>query len=381
MLFIAGLVCALVSMAMFQIACRYPDHLQRAIHRWGFSCLAAAVGVFLIYGRPVLPGFVSVVIGNWLIMLAFALAYFAVCRMSGCRCMNHMLVAAWLAISLLAYAAIHLGGASLSARVMTVALMKLPILALLILVPFDTRMQPTLHGLKSLGFIYFLYAVVSIMRALYALDTEWANALAMFRDPIQQLAVMTFVMALVVSSFLFTLALGAALNVELYRRATTDRLTGIFNRHAFEELARREVARGKRSGRAPGMLMVDVDHFKRINDSLGHLVGDEVLASVAKALAASLRQQDLIGRWGGEEFCVLLPETNASEVGAVAERLRTNVAELVGMKHADGVIPVTVSIGAVSPGQVINDFGALLQAADDALYRAKAEGRNRTVAA
>ena len=161
--------------------------------------------------------------------------------------------------------------------------------------------------------------------------------------------------------------------------ALHDHLTGVWNRGAVLSLLQREVQRRQRSGEALGVIMADVDHFKNINDSYGHLVGDAVLAEVARRLTASVRGYDSVGRYGGEEFLVIVPGCDPKGLVVSAERLRGVIAESP-IDSASGPIPVTLSVGLVSVdagnAEPVEHI-ALVQAADSALYRAKAGGRNR----
>jgi len=174
---------------------------------------------------------------------------------------------------------------------------------------------------------------------------------------------------------------------QLTRLATTDALTGLANRrHLLSELEK-ELRRAERSGRPLSVLMIDLDHFKDINDRCGHAVGDEVLAAVAARCRARLRAVDLCGRSGGEEFVVLLPEAEAEGALTTAERLCADLAE-TPIDTAGGPLGVTISIGIAthrprspSTDEKAEDEAtrlaqALLQRADDALYRAKGGGRN-----
>jgi diguanylate cyclase (GGDEF)-like protein/PAS domain S-box-containing protein len=161
---------------------------------------------------------------------------------------------------------------------------------------------------------------------------------------------------------------------ELLTQATHDPLTGVFNRRQLEEVLRKEVDRAERHARPLSVAMMDADHFKKINDTYGHQTGDEVLRAISERCRKTLRSNDVFGRYGGEEFVVVFPETNLDEAGAVAERLRVAVAE-DPIKVGDNALGVTVSIGlaAYAPGQ---DVDKLFQRADSALYTAKQEGRN-----
>ncbi len=150
--------------------------------------------------------------------------------------------------------------------------------------------------------------------------------------------------------------------------AYTDTLTGLDNRRAMEQHLAQQLAQASRSGQALSLLLLDIDHFKRVNDEHGHLKGDTVLYEVAQALRGSLRSQDLAGRWGGEEFLVLLPNTTALPALVLAERLRTNVAMACS---------VTISIGLhTKHSNTTESAGTMLEAADHALYEAKSRGRN-----
>jgi diguanylate cyclase (GGDEF)-like protein/PAS domain S-box-containing protein len=162
-------------------------------------------------------------------------------------------------------------------------------------------------------------------------------------------------------------------NEELRRAAYTDPLTGVANRRAAEEHLEREVTRARRHGTELGVAILDVDHFKRINDGLGHRAGDAVLHTVAQRLARAVRREDLVGRWGGEEFVVVAPDAGAAGMAGVAERLRAVIAD-VPVGHGGHSVAVTVSVGwATWDG---HSAEALLAAADRGLYAAKAAGRD-----
>ena len=164
---------------------------------------------------------------------------------------------------------------------------------------------------------------------------------------------------------------------ELLRHATIDHLTGIANRRHFLDLAEQELQRGQRYGRPVCLLMLDVDHFKKINDGHGHQVGDIALRAVADTCRAALRTCDGIGRLGGEEFAMLLPETTLDHAEAAAERIRRAVEELALPLAAGGVLAMTVSIGVTRVVDGETNVDLALARADAALYRAKAAGRNR----
>jgi diguanylate cyclase (GGDEF)-like protein len=163
---------------------------------------------------------------------------------------------------------------------------------------------------------------------------------------------------------------------QLAAAARTDPKTGLLNATAWQREADAAVVRAQRTSSPLALLLVDVDHFKRVNDSHGHLIGDEVLRALAAELRQQVRESDVVGRFGGEEFTVLLPGTDATGAESIAERLRASAARL-SVAAADARIRVTVSIGVAVLGQHGSDLFELLAAADVALYRAKDAGRDR----
>jgi diguanylate cyclase (GGDEF)-like protein len=163
---------------------------------------------------------------------------------------------------------------------------------------------------------------------------------------------------------------------QLAAAARTDPKTGLLNATAWQREADEEVTRALRTGTQLALLLADVDHFKQVNDSHGHLIGDEVLRALAAELRQQVRESDVVGRFGGEEFTILLPRTDGGEAYGIAERLRTSARRL-SVTTADARIGVTVSIGVAVLGRHGSDLFELLAAADAALYRAKDAGRDQ----
>jgi two-component system cell cycle response regulator len=176
--------------------------------------------------------------------------------------------------------------------------------------------------------------------------------------------------------------LGLALNnamahQQLERLAALDSLTGLYNRRFGLARLDEELSRARRSAACLGLIMLDIDHFKRVNDRRGHLAGDRVIRMVAQTVAGRIRQGDVAVRYGGEEFLVVLPGADLGFTGQVAERIRAGVAAQACV-HDGGEIRVTVSLGVAALPEVTADRAQqLIQAADQALYRAKAGGRDR----
>jgi len=163
---------------------------------------------------------------------------------------------------------------------------------------------------------------------------------------------------------------------QLRAAARIDAKTGLLNAASWQEEASREILRATRTRTPLSVMIADLDYFKRVNDRYGHLVGDQVLAAVAAALQSGSRSYDVLGRFGGEEFVILLPDADADATAEIAERLRQEVATAAVPVH-NGSLQVTVSIGVAALGAHGQEVRDLLIAADLALYRAKAAGRNQ----
>lgn len=165
---------------------------------------------------------------------------------------------------------------------------------------------------------------------------------------------------------------------ELIRLAWTDSLTGAMNRHRFMDLAGKEIDRTRRRDGNMSLLLLDADHFKQINDKYGHAAGDAILKGLVDRWTGSLRSHDLIGRIGGEEFCILLPDISEANAISTAKRLRKEISELP-FAYEGQLLRVTVSIGVATLAEG-EDLPSLMQRADRALYRAKEAGRDEVIA-
>jgi diguanylate cyclase (GGDEF)-like protein len=168
-------------------------------------------------------------------------------------------------------------------------------------------------------------------------------------------------------------------NRELETLCVTDSLTKAYNRRYFFEHLGSELSRAERYGKPLACVLVDVDHFKQVNDRHGHLVGDRVLVRIAEILRDNIRSADVVARFGGEEFVILLPETGANEAAALIDRIRQEIERERFPATENGTLSVTVSAGVAEyePVASVREPDALLRETDEALYRAKEAGRNR----
>jgi diguanylate cyclase (GGDEF)-like protein len=170
-----------------------------------------------------------------------------------------------------------------------------------------------------------------------------------------------------------------AYHEEIYRLTTVDGLTQIYNKRYFLETLEREISRAQRYHRDLSLIMFDIDHFKKVNDTFGHLAGDAVLKQLASVLKSRIRREDIMARYGGEEFAIILPEINIMNAKTFAEKVR-KIVEKTAFKFEDHQIPVTVSVGVAAVGTGIQTPLDFIKIADDKLYQAKVDGRNRTCA-
>lgn len=231
--------------------------------------------------------------------------------------------------------------------------------------------------------VLFAFGLVSLARA----------GLQVFTPNLRNV---NYLMSLAVFGLYIAVAMGVAFGFfwmttsmlvgELEHMASTDPLTRLYNRRVFLKWCEKELLRSQRSGVPFSLLMVDLDHFKRVNDNFGHQTGDEVLCAAVEMMQDSVRGIDVLCRWGGEEFAVLLPNAPREATRLVAERIRENVQKVTHLAartpaQVEEAFQLTVSIGASTYRDLDDGLAAMIQRADEALYRAKTAGRNRVLLA
>lgn len=197
--------------------------------------------------------------------------------------------------------------------------------------------------------------------------------------PLQTLTFGLIAISMVLASFGYVTMVKERADARNHTLAFTDTLTGLHNRRHVHQALAQHLALAQRTAMPLSLLLLDVDHFKRINDQHGHLEGDRVLRALAACISGRLRTQDVAGRWGGEEFIAVLPATDTAGAQVLAERLRTAVQDCAFVTAHGQRLSLSVSIGGhtLEPGVSANSVEAMVGAADQALYRAKQRGRNR----
>jgi len=242
------------------------------------------------------------------------------------------------------------------------------------------RSKATASLTSNIGsFGFALGCAILLLRAVVRLPQDPAVPIRVHfaSSSIEQLSILLTFVVFSALSLLFLIICNDRLNLELERLATLDPLTERFNRRTIEGFGHREVANARRRNSAIAVALFDIDNFKTINDQYGHAAGDLALRSAVIVLEQNLRSRDILGRYGGDELIVVMPETDAEQAAAVCERLRELLAHSRFFSDT-APIALTVSVGVASAQGESADFEKLVYAADAAMYDAKRQGRNRT---
>ena len=371
MLMVMLVSCVLMATVLwFAFAGRFRDGLGK----WTISLWVQAFAWLLFAGRGFIPDLLSIAAANGLLALAWSLQFAAIIEFRRRRVPHWLLWAPTAGIFILFLALIGNPRAQLAAGSWLYGAANVLVASAVL----RGRPRHIFRARWLLASCYLIAAVTLIVRGIGSRAEQEAFAAVMAPYAYEGLLYLGIYALIVAGSLAFLLMHKERSDEESSRLATTDPLTGVFNRRTFIELAEQELARTRRAGAPLAFMMLDLDHFKRVNDTYGHLTGDEVLVSFTRLIKDCVRRGDLIVRYGGEEFCVLLPGTPLSAATALAERIRATTASSALTAKP---FKVTVSIGLTAfTGDAVTALGDLLGRADEALYRAKGEGRNCVVA-
>jgi diguanylate cyclase (GGDEF)-like protein len=373
---LAMLIAATLSVYLFVSISTYPDPLRRHLAAWARALGLQALGWGLFGLRGRIDDLLSIPLANMLLTLAFVETLRALRGFAG-RPERHALDAAAVIFATGIAAFFLYVVPALSVRIVAVSLVFSALFAAcarMVLLAAPTPRPPSYLGMSA------IYVGLALLLAFRSAREAFGAPLAdpMDLTPFQALLFALGAIAPPLATFGFILMVTERLRGELIRQAALDGLTGTFNRRTIGELAERGIAQARRQATPFAVLLLDVDRFKRINDTLGHAAGDTALQVLVALLREGMRTEDVLGRMGGEEFAVLLPHADREQAQAAAERLRQAVERaqpLLGGRRW----PMTVSIG-VAVLREGEGFDELLQRADAAMYTAKREGRNRIAA-
>lgn len=345
--------------------------------KWALAMSLETLTWLLIAGRGVIPDVLSIVLANTLKAGGHALILAAICefqRRHVPRWQYLVPIALTVAMTIILFD-------DLAGRFIWGGLIfgfQMALIGRVLLTDPETRLGRAWRLMFAGVVIFALVLALRAVVALLGLGELAQPQSGITPHPVQILAFVAIMATALIGSIGFVLMVKERADREILHLAMTDSLTQVPNRRALMQRAEQALAR--RSGLPLALLMIDVDHFKRINDNHGHPAGDEVLRAVVGLLSGRLRRQDIIGRYGGEEFCIVVPDTDRSGALKLAESLRETVAAGTMVTEQGEALQVTVSIGcALCPPGAERNLKDLLAEADSALYAAKQAGRNRMV--
>jgi diguanylate cyclase (GGDEF)-like protein len=372
LMWISAVLCLLIGTLLLESAAHFVATLRLSIRMWATGTLILGFAWILLANAHRLPFSLGVSIGTWCLFLG-AMFQGRAFRVFLGRPRHSLwlyagLTAQAIGIILFVYVYPHYSYAfGISTFIGSLLFVSIAVELL------AAKKILRTHSVKVIGLIFSVTAVLLFAVAITELFIT--HSLNVHDGTLHQRLMFGFgAVATMVASLSFMVMCSERYHEDLARKASTDPLTSVYNRRMLDELGQRVIAESIRHQRHCSALMIDIDHFKQINDSFGHGIGDMVLKNTVDLICISVRAEDIVGRFGGEEFVVLMPETSISEAYVVAERVCKQMRQL-SIQHQGKAIKATVSIG-VAQHQVQQSLNQLLDQADRALYQAKEQGRN-----
>jgi diguanylate cyclase (GGDEF)-like protein len=374
-IFLSGAIGALMSLVFYFMHRSHRQSIQ-GLRDWAIAPLLLFISTLMLGTQGVAPAWFSIVLANLMLMSGLSLFFSGACRFYNLPPTRWPWLAMVVATPLLywwAEVSPNYGGRLVTVHTFTAAIQAH---TFLIVWRHDRTSLAARFTLAVLGIMAALSVTRILTSPLIPQDAHLFTSTAL-----QNLFVGTYGFLVLALTVGFVLLISDRLREQLQHLLSHDALTGVLSRRALFDQALNEVRRAQRTLRPFSVMVMDLDHFKAINDTHGHLMGDRVLQNFVVRVKPALRQTDLIGRYGGEEFVVVLPETDAAMAHAVAERI------LHHRTANPGTVPVTVSIGVVTQQALSPQPSAheilenLIHRADQALYQAKSTGRDRIVVA
>jgi len=366
----------LTALSMRYVLRGFPGMLGPSMREWMLGIALQATSWALTTVRGSIPDFVSVVVANALLSIGYALLVDAVRRFVGLRA-GHRLLFVLVLASICVQIYFSYAVPSTRIRILIGSTLFAALLPFALLPLFAAYRESRNRSYVLTAAAFAVLFATMLARVAYETLDEQGLTSAFLSTPMQDCVFAVLAFFPVIATLGFLLMCSSRLYEELERQAGVDSLTGINNRRTVTDMATRAIAAAHRHGQALAVLLIDADHFKRINDAHGHEVGDEALQLISATVQCELRTEDLFGRLGGEEFVVVLPAADESAARRNAERLRANI-EKAELRAGHRTIELCVSIG-IAVIRAGDDFAALLRRADQAMYEAKRSGRNRVV--
>jgi len=370
-------VAALIALASYS----YPPTLRALGYLWAVATLLQGLGMASIATRGLLPDAVSVIAAHGLAIAGFSAFHHALDRFAGGR-VSPYLVYLPVPIAMISSAVLLLAVPSYAARVAVYSAIAGAQFGLCAEASWRARRPDAPVTAPMTAVIFGVGALLWLWRAALSSSLPpGTSPHAIFRPSVhEQAIVLVLMVGLLLVSFTFVMLCNERINAQLRGLAVADPLTGHLNRRGLVERALSELSRARRRGSSISVALVDLDHLKAINDRGGHPLGDAALRHVARCLELELRTPDSFGRWGGDEFLVVLPDAEREGAVEACERVRRRVAAAPARSES-AEARCTVSVGVASDRRPDLDFEDLVRAADRALYVAKQQGRDRVEAA
>jgi diguanylate cyclase (GGDEF)-like protein len=362
----AGVLCTLI---FFVLRRSFPKNIG-GIAEWGWACLAMVASAFLFSSRDSLSPFFSVVCANTLVVGGILLMHVSVRRFAGLDSGYQKYAGALLPV-VAGLVWLTVSSDNYRGRIELITLVNIMLFAASAIVVF--RLEKQGFPERFTAAVFAITAMVSFARFLAAITGQGSSDYRNDHSLIQHVYLATFSMALISLSLGFMLMVTKRVQERLEYVASHDDLSGAYTRATFFDLLAKEIERSRRHLQPLSLLILDIDDFKQVNDRYGHPAGDKVIKRFANFTADEMRSHDVLCRYGGEEFAVMLPGTGPDEAAAVAERIRRGF----GSAAIDHLPSCTVSIGVGSARNGQAEMGQLIESADQALYIAKKLGKNR----
>ncbi|HPS57891.1 MAG TPA: diguanylate cyclase [Spirochaetota bacterium] len=374
-----------IILIMFLVWRKYREKFK-GLGCWFIACILQVTGQILLLFQGSINDFISVLLANLLIISAGLMLFYGMEIFTSARGRHGMFFLLLIPVIPLYYYFTFV------TPLLNVRILIFSVSAIFISLNFihllNVRIDKKHRYLyRQIVVVFIILAVVYAARIIFRTGSIDQVSLAGMNLP-DKLLILTILMLFILLVFSLVIVINSRLLhdiseylsererlvQEFKRMATTDSLTGIYNRMKLEPIMTAEVLRSRRYGRMLSVLLVDIDHFKLVNDNHGHNIGDSVLRDVAAVLKENLREADSLGRWGGEEFLVVAPETSTEGARKIAEKLREAVAAHKFIRD----IKVTISVGVAS--LMADEWEEdMVRRADEAMYMAKNSGRNRIV--
>lgn len=366
---ISALLGMLCSFIFFVLRRSFPKNIQGLEH-WAWGCLIMVAAAFLFALRGSIHVFFSSFTANMLVVGGIMLMYASLLRFENRPIPKKSLLIVLGVLGLLLIWP-TLFSDDYRARIILVGAVNAVLFSACGVIILRARNKGFAEIFTLTAF--FFTASVSLARCVTAVRQTGVLDPGTDISPLQYVYLATFSFSILALSLGFLLMVNRRLQLELEHAAAHDSLTGLFRREAFFEALEKEMARSHRYGQPLSILMIDLDDFKAINDQHGHLEGDRVIADFSRKAQLGLRTNDVMGRYGGEEFIIVLPNTVQSGAFAIAERIRNILSEA----RSDDLPSYTVSIGIATTQGDQHGIKGFISKADQALYVAKKSGKNR----